>query len=82
MPTVSTPTQQGVRIAAGLALVAGTLLTGFLLLVYVFNPVANERACKQGEAPANAVAGGSACFPEGSVLPDGYTWDLRGNFEL
>ena len=82
MRKLSTPARWAIGIATGLVVAAGVLVVGFLLLVYVFNPVADEHACSEGEAPANHADGGSSCFPEGSDLPTGYTWDPRGNFPM
>ncbi len=44
--------------------------------------VSNEMACLEGEAPANDTYGGSTCFTEGTDLPKGFTWDLRGNYKI
>lgn len=82
MRRLSAPAKWAIGVAAGLVLVAGLLVVAFLLLIFYFNPTANEHACSQGEAPANNAAGGSACFPEGSELPAGFTWDPRGNFKM
>ena len=82
MRKLSRPVRWAIGVAAGLVVVAGVLVVGFLLLIFLFNPVADEHACSEGEAPANHVDGGSSCFPEEADLPAGYTWDPRGNFEM
>lgn len=65
------------------------MVIGVVLLVAVGGAVlaiagglVHEKACSEGQAPANNAQGGSACFAEGSDLPAGYVWDPRGNFVL
>ena len=65
---------------AGLVLGVGLAVAGgYTLLLYAFNPVADEWQCSEGEAPADHRSGGAACFAEGSELPKGYRWDPLGN---
>lgn len=65
------------------AAVAAAVLIG-LIATFILKggPLANEMACSDGEAPANNAQGGSSCFKKGSDLPDGYTWDPRGNYKI
>ncbi|WP_210101396.1 hypothetical protein [Paeniglutamicibacter antarcticus] len=51
----------------------------FLIGTLLFS---NEMACSEGEAPTNDIYGGSACFTEGTELPEGFTWDVRGNYTI
>ena len=64
-------------VVIGVAGVVGALT----LLLYAFNPLANEHECEQGFAPATNRVGGVACFEEGEPLPQrgGWTWDPGGN---
>lgn len=69
-------------VAGVLVAAAGALVAAFFALAFLFNPVADEWQCSEGEAPADHRAGGSACFREGASLPRGYTWDKWGNRPL
>lgn len=67
-------------ILAGVAVVA---FVGFAVVFIVgWASFSKEMACSKGEAPANDDEGGSACFQVGSDLPQGFTWDPRGNYQI
>lgn len=65
----------GVAIAVMVVVFAIKFLIGTLLF-------SHELACSEGEAPANDIYSGSACFTEGTGLPEGFTWDIRGNYKI
>ena len=71
------------RVVAGVTVaVMVLLLGGGYLLLSAANPTADEWQCAQGEAPATTSGNTRACFPEGSTLPEGFTWDPFGNRPL
>lgn len=76
-----TPTRR--KSGVVLAAVVGVVLVGAAIGVYrvAFSgvPFIDEWHCPKGEAPATYQDGGSNCFPDGSTLPDGVTWDPLGN---
>lgn len=62
------------------ALVACGLVAGAAVgILSAFNPMGDEWICSEGEAPAGADGFYNRCFPEGSTLPAGVTWDPFGN---
>ena len=70
-----------VAITAGVAV--GILVVSFAIKFLIGTLLfSNEMACSEGEAPANDIYGGSACFTEGTELPEGFTWDVRGNYTI
>lgn len=62
------------------ALVASGLVAGAAVgILTAFNPMGDEWVCSDGEAPAGSDGFYNRCFPEGSTLPAGVTWDPFGN---
>lgn len=66
-----------VGVAVGILVVVFAIK--FLIGTLLFS---NEMACSEGEAPANDIHGGSACFKEGTELPEDFTCDIRGNHKI
>ena len=66
-------------ICVGLVFVAVVLVSKFVIGTLLFS---REMACSEGEAPANDIHGARACFPEGTELPEGFAWDVRGNYKI
>lgn len=64
------------------------VVIGLLVVIFVIKffwgmlLFSNEMACSEGEAPATDIHGGSTCFKEGTELPKGFTWDVRGNYRI
>ena len=65
-----------VGVLAGLGLVIATC---FGVLIYAFNPVADEWHCSDGEAPAGNHGSYGGCHDKDKPLPRGYEWDPFGN---
>lgn len=66
-------------VGVAIGLLAVIFAIQFLIGTLLFS---NEMACSEGEAPATDIHGGSACFTEGTELPEGFTWDSRGNYKI
>jgi hypothetical protein len=71
------------------AVVVGSVLAGAVVIgaawfaaVLLLFDHGHDYACSSGELPATNKAGGSACYPAGSTLPRGFTWDPRGNYRI
>ncbi|MEN8704977.1 MAG: hypothetical protein ABF306_02460 [Nocardioides marinisabuli] len=61
--------------------VVGTAAVAVLLVgvLWVFNPLADEWQCSEGEAPVETADGGSYCAPVDATLPGGDSWHPLGN---
>lgn len=64
---------------ASVAIVCVLLVGAGFGVLYNFNPVGDEWVCSKGQAPAGAGPRGNDCYPEGSTLPEGVSWDRFGN---
>lgn len=68
-----------VTVGVAITIMVVVFTVKFLIGTLLFS---HELACSEGEAPANDIYGGSACFTEGTELPEGFTWDIRGNYKI
>jgi hypothetical protein len=64
-----------------MSIVCGVGVAAFLALglLWAVDPMGDEWACSDGEAPAGTGGPGSACYRLDQPLPSGLRWDPLGN---
>lgn len=73
------PRKAVVLVAAAAVVCTAAIAILLVGVLWVFNPLADEWQCSEGEAPVETADGGSYCAAVDATLPSGDSWHPLGN---